>query len=273
MISASFVFLLIFIIWLKWFSWKVSFSFVSHLVLYRPPLMQWLKLNIKVNAKELTVLSFTGIAVWSSLVTINLDLCKSSHGYLFIYFLFLILSPFPTPPVFPTPGPCVDFGGVIPSPCDGAWKLTHPNADSALSLSQAWKGSAESHRSPSTPVIAGLLSLQRKAVHEQKRAKTLSAPFSATNMLKVFFFVFFFKREKKEKKTRLCVVAVSQICYSAPWWSFKRGTGVHKKEKKNTAKGFSRSWLYFHGLSKLACFSNERPLPVYSHAELPFGEE
>lgn len=184
------------------------------------------------------------------------------------------MSPFPTPPVFPTPGPCVDFGGVIPSPCDGAWKLTHPNADSALSLSQAWKGSAESHRSPSTPVIAGLLSLQRKAVHEQKRAKTLSAPFSATNMLKVFFLFFFLKREKKEKKTRLCVVAVSQICYSAPWWSFKRGTGVHKKEKKkNTVKGFSRSWLYFHGLSKLACFSNERPLPVYSHAELPFGEE
>lgn len=229
--------------------------------------MQWLKLNIKVNAKELTVLSFTVIAVWSSLVTINLDLCKSSHGYLFIYLIFNLISP-PHTACFPDPGPCVDFGGVIPSPCDGAWKLTHPNADSALSLSQAWKGSAESHRSPSTPVIAGLLSLQRKAVHEQKRAKTLSAPFSATNMLKVT--VFFKKREKKEKKTRLCVVAVSQICYSAPWWSFKRGTGV---QKKNTAKGFSRSWLYFHGLSKLACFSNERPLPVYSHAELPFGEE
>lgn len=61
------------------------------------------------------------------------------------------------------------------------------------------------------------------------------------------------KKEKKEKKTRLCAVAVSQICYSAPWWSFKRGTGVHKKEGKKTLQRalaevdyISTGYLSFH---------------------------
>lgn len=43
---------------------------------------------------------------------------------------------------------------------DAALKLTHPDADSALRVSQAWKGSAESHKSPEAPVIAVLLSSQ-----------------------------------------------------------------------------------------------------------------
>lgn len=43
---------------------------------------------------------------------------------------------------------------------DGALKFAHPDADSALMISQAWKRSAEGHESPNAPVIAALLSHQ-----------------------------------------------------------------------------------------------------------------
>lgn len=76
-------------------------------------------------------------------------------------------------------------------------------------------------------------------MHEQKRAKTLSAPFSATNMLKVTV-----KKKGKERKKRKLGYAQWQLAKFAiqPLGGVSKEEQVSiKKRKKNTAKGFSRS--------------------------------
>lgn len=64
--------------------------------------------------------------------------------------------------VFPWTSWILEVVGRCPEalPLDAALKLTHPDADSALRVSRAWKRSAESHKSPNAPVIAVLLSCQ-----------------------------------------------------------------------------------------------------------------
>lgn len=65
-----------------------------------------------------------------------------------------------------------------------AWKpwtapaltLTHPDADSALRISQVWKGSAESHKSPTAIVIAVLLFYQGWDGHEKKSKNFMYLP-------------------------------------------------------------------------------------------------
>lgn len=78
-------------------------------------------------------------------------------------------------------------------------------------------------------------------MHEQKRAKTLSAPFSATNMLKVTVKK---KKKGKERKKRKLGYAQWQLAKFAiqPLGGVSKEEQVSiKKRKKNTAKGFSRS--------------------------------